>query len=155
MEAIKELANNILKVSLSGVIDEKSNFATTIGPIHHSLIVDCKNVLRINSMGVKSWITYFSQLTAKGNRVALSNCPPCLVDQLSLIENFHSNCEIYSVMVPYECSGCNSEFLAPYPTKDLKANGMTVPELKCAKCNAKASFSDIEEEYFAFMAYTK
>jgi DNA-directed RNA polymerase subunit RPC12/RpoP/anti-anti-sigma regulatory factor len=156
MEVQKELNGTALKAKISGVIDENTNFGAQIGTNFTELSVDCQAVSRINSMGVKYWINYFTSLTGKGMKVDLLNCPPPVVDQMSLVDTFHSNCHVVSVMVPYECVHCKKEFVTVMKTSDLKkSDDLTLPELKCTSCQGKAVFSDIEEEYFAFLSYTK
>lgn len=154
MEVQKELKGTVLSAKLSGVIDENTNFNAQIGTTFSELTLDCQKITRLNSMGVKFWINYFTSLTGKGTKVSLINCPPPVVDQMSLVDTFHSNCHVESIMIPYECLNCSSEFVVKMTTADLKKD-LTLPEQKCAKCSEKAMFSDIEDEYFAFLEYTK
>jgi anti-anti-sigma regulatory factor/DNA-directed RNA polymerase subunit RPC12/RpoP len=154
MEVQKSLVGTVLLARVSGVVDENTNFNDQIGSGFTEAVLDCKKITRMNSMGVKFWINYFSALTSNGVKVTLSNCAPPVVDQMSLVDTFHSNCHIESVMVPYECVSCKSEFLTTMTTTELKEK-LDIPEEKCVKCSQKAVFSDIEEEYFAFLEYTK
>ena len=154
MEVQKELNGTVLKAKASGVIDENMNLNALMGTNFTEMRLDCQKISRINSLGVKHWINYFTALTNKGVKVELSNCPPQVVDQLSQVDTFHSNCTIASIMAPYECTECKSEFVKEMKVIDLRKN-LNIPELQCPKCSSKAVFSDIEDEYFAFLSYTK
>jgi anti-anti-sigma regulatory factor/DNA-directed RNA polymerase subunit RPC12/RpoP len=154
MDVQKELVGTTLKVKISGVIDENTSFISQIGTGFKELDVDCLKISRLNSMGVKYWINYFSGLTNSGTKVSLQKCSPAIMDQMSLVDTFHSNCHIESVMVPYECVNCKSESVTEISTKTLRVN-LEIPDGKCPKCSNKSVFADIAEEYFAFLDYTK
>lgn len=147
----KEQKGDVLIIKFAGSIDETVHFDQAVGPVQGEVHVNTKEVVRINSVGVKSWIKYFQQLHAKGVKVHFVECSTSIVEQINLISNFTGGGEVDSIYVPFACSNCNAELIALFRTSDLDRNDFKLPELKCTKCGGKAVFDDIEEEYFAFL----
>ena len=152
LNVLKEQKGNVLVVRLVGSIEESVSFDALIGPPPQELHVNCKEVPRINSIGVKAWIKYFSVLQQKGTRLRFQDCSTAIVEQINLISNFTCGGAVDSVYVPFSCGKCRGEFIAPFKVDDLKKIAMNLPELDCPKCSGKASFDDIPEEYFAFLS---
>jgi anti-anti-sigma regulatory factor len=147
----KEQTGNALTVRLSGSIEETANFDQLFGTPPAELVVNCKDVPRINSVGVKAWIKYFQAASAKGTKIRFTECSTAIVEQINLISNFTAGGTVESIYVPFSCTGCKSELVGLFKTEDLKKLNMNIPELKCTKCGGKAVFDDIPEEYFGFL----
>jgi anti-anti-sigma regulatory factor len=147
----KEQKGTVLEVKLSGSIEENVNFDQLIGPPPAAMEVNCKEVPRINSVGVKSWIKYFQSCQAKGTQLKFVECSTAIVEQINLISNFTCGGKVESIFVPFSCTSCKSELLGLYKTEDLKKINLQIPDLKCTKCGNKAVFDDIPEEYFGFL----
>ncbi len=152
VNVIKEQKGNVLVVKLSGSIEESVNFDQLIGPPQPEMHIFCKDVPRINSVGVKAWIKYFQAAQSKGSKVRLFECSTAIVEQINLISNFTAGGTVESIYVPFACSSCKTELVGQFKTEDLKKMGGNIPELKCTKCGGKAVFDDIPEEYFAFLS---
>ena len=134
VNVIKEQKGSALSVRLSGSIEENVNFDQVIGAPVGEMHIVCKEVTRINSVGVKAWIKYFQGVQAKGTKLRFLECT------------------VESVFVPFACSNCKSELVGLFKTDALRAQKLQLPDLKCSKCGGKAVFDDIPEEYFAFLA---
>lgn len=147
----KEQKDNVLSVKLSGAVEESVNFDQLIGPPPAELHVNCKEIPRINSVGVKAWIKYFSAAQAKGTQLKFLECSTAIVEQINLISNFTCGGQVESIFVPFSCTQCKTELVGLFRTEDLKKLNMNIPELKCTKCSGKAVFDDIPEEYFGFL----
>ncbi|MBY0471890.1 hypothetical protein K2X30_12045 [bacterium] len=150
LNAAKETTDQGLVVRLSGTIEENVNFEQLIGTPPAKLIVNCKEVARINSVGVKAWIKYFQSLQGK-SKLRFQECSTAIVEQINLISNFLCGGGLDSIYVPFTCVSCKSQLVGLFKIEDLKKMGMNVPELKCSKCGNKAVFDDIPEEYFGFL----
>ena len=148
----KEQKGNALLIRLSGSIEESVNFDQLIGAPPAELVVNCKEIPRINSVGVKAWIKYFQAAQAKGVKLRFAECSTAIVEQINLISNFVCGGVVESVYVPFACTGCKTELVGLFKTEDLKKMAMNLPELKCTKCGGKAVFDDIPEEYFGFLS---
>ncbi len=147
----KEQAGDLLKIYFSGFLGEGVNLEQQIGPTPQKIATYCKDLSRINSMGVKLWINYFSSKVKQGATLSLVECSPAIVKQINLISNFTCGGSVESIYVPFLCSSCSTEFNALLKTEDLKKNPDQDPEVPCTKCNGKATFDDLREEYFAFL----
>ena len=153
LHVVKDQRGDVLLVKLTGSIEENVDFATLIGsPNAQKMDLLLKEVPRINSVGVKAWIKYFQGLAAKGVQLRFLECSTAIVEQINLISNFTCGGTVESMYVPYCCASCNTELLGLFRTNDLKKIKFQVPDLKCSKCGGTASFDDIPEEYFGFLA---
>lgn len=151
VNVIKEQKGNVLVVRLAGSIEESVNFDQLIGPPAPEMHINCKEVPRINSVGVKAWIKYFGTAQSKGTRLKFLECSTAIVEQINLISNFVCGGVVESIYVPFSCTGCKSELVGLFKTEDLKKLQLKLPDLKCSKCGGKAVFDDIPEEYFGFL----
>src|SRR4051794_15688471 len=88
LDLTKDLKNDVLYVKLSGTIDERSDIDVAIGKTPSKLIINCKELVRINSHGVRVWVKFFQKLTENGVQVTFQECSPVIVQQLNLIGNF-------------------------------------------------------------------
>ena len=147
----KQNSGSALLVRLSGSIEESVNFDQQIGPPPAELIVNCKEVSRINSIGVKAWIRYFQTCQAKKTKLKFVECSTAIVEQINLISNFICGGEVESIFVPFSCSTCKSELVGLFKVEDLKNLQFKLPDLKCTKCGGNVLFDDILEEYFGFL----
>lgn len=147
----KEQKGNVLVVKISGSIEESANFDQLIGPPVGEMAINCKDIPRINSVGVKSWIKYFQSCQAKGSKLSFFECSPAIVEQINLISNFTCGGKVESIYLPFACANCKTELVGLFKAEDLKKINFDVPALKCTKCGGQASFDDIPDEYFGFL----
>ncbi len=151
LNVIKEQNGNLLLVRLTGSIEENVNFDQLIGIPPEELHIHCKEVPRINSIGVKAWIKYFQSVQAKGTKVKFMECSTAIVQQVNLISNFTPPGSVESIYVPFSCTHCKSELVGLFASEELRKMKLKIPDLKCTKCGNKAVFDDIPEEYFAYL----
>jgi anti-anti-sigma regulatory factor len=152
IKVTKEEKGSVIVMKLSGSIDETVNFDQALGVLQGEVHIHTKEIVRINSVGVKNWIKYFQQLQTKGVLIHFVECSTSIVEQINLISNFIAGGEVDSIYVPFACTGCNTELIALFRTIDLDRSDFKLPTLKCSKCSGTAVFDDIEDEYFAFLA---
>ena len=148
--------DNILSLRLEGTIDEDDDFTQVFGPqspaLPGEIHVHCKDVSRINSSGVRSWIAYFQEFANRQVKLKFSECSPAITEQLSLIKNFNCGGLVESVYAPYACSKCHRQFVTLFKVDDLKGSWKNLPQATCPSCGGKAEFDDIPAEYFGFLA---
>ncbi|MBC7385705.1 MAG: hypothetical protein H7301_06035 [Cryobacterium sp.] len=152
IKVAKEVNGTTLTLRLSGSIEETVNLDEMVGATPAEIRVDCKEITRINSVGVKGWIKYFQLLQSKNTKLTFFQCSTAIVEQINLISNFTCGGTVESIYVPFACTNCKAELIALFRTTDLNADAIQLPELKCTKCSGKAVFDDIEEEYFSFLS---
>lgn len=146
----REQQGNTLILRLSGVIDETVDFNAVIGATAPDTVLQCKEVSRINSVGVKAWVQFFQDRAAKGTKLRFVECSPSIVEQFNLIRNFACGGRIETVYLPFSCTSCKKSLVGLFKVEDLKRSNFATPTLKCTKCGANAVFDDVPEEYFRF-----
>lgn len=152
LKATKKTEAGDVVISLSGTIDENDDLAAVAGvPPRGNVIVNCKEVLRINSAGVRNWLKYFTLLQQKNITIKFEQLTSPLVDQINSIQNFTCGGEVVSVAVPFLCKKCTARTTMWMRTADLKRMSFPLATAKCSKCGSSAAFDDIENEYFAFL----
>ncbi len=140
-----------LAVELSGTIEESVDFEHLIGPFSGELLVNCKKITRINSVGVKTWMRYFLGLRGKNIGVKFFDCSYAVIEQLNMVSNFACGGEVVSILLPFSCIKCQNEFVASCNTAELKANDLKIPAVKCEKTECAARFDDEPSEYLYFL----
>ena len=129
-----------------------STSTSSSAPPPAELLVNCKEIPRINSVGVKAWIKYFQSAQAKGTKLNFIECSTAIVEQINLISNFICGGVVESVYVPFACNSARASSWACSRRKISRSLNLQLPELKCTKCGGKAVFDDIPEEYFGFLS---
>lgn len=147
----REQKNGLTSIKISGSIDEHVDLRKEIGAMPARVNIVCREISQINSLGVKAWIDFFSKAASSRIQFTFSECPPPIVEQLNYITNFSCNGQVVSVSVPFICENCHKELRGTVKSEDLKKVAYKLPPIKCPKCNAKAFFDDVPEEYFAFL----
>jgi len=152
LNIIKERVGDTLSVRLAGsFVGECVNLESLIGPTPAHLRVNCKNLVRLNSNGVRAWIRFFDTVRERGTRVYFTECSPAVVDKMNSFLNFSCGAKVESIYVPYHCGGCKRELIGLFSVEELKRSGMRMPGLKCPSCGMNAEFDDLADEYFRFM----
>lgn len=159
LNVIKESKGNVCVIKMVGTIDEQTNLQDLIGEIPNEIHVNCKEVTRINSYGVRLWVEYFKKVSDKNVKMKFVDCSTTIVHQLNLMVNFiPPKAEIESICAPYLCEGCKTQFVTVFKMAVIPSflGGTKVPSIKCPKCtNGTAVFDDLEEEYFSFAGRRK
>ena len=140
-----------LLVTLTGTFEESANLENEIGPVSGTIAINTRGITRINSVGVKAWITYFKKLKTDGVVFKFEECSPSIIEQMNLISTFLCGGEVVSVLIPYSCTKCVSDFVVSCTIQKLKELNAEAPAVKCEKPDCRAVFDDENEEYFYFM----
>jgi anti-anti-sigma regulatory factor len=157
LQVVKTEIPHGLVVQLIGVVDDAVHFEDVIGPPpRDTLLVNCAGITRFNSIGIKSWISYFQTVAAKGTRLIFEECSTAMMEQVNSVMNFRCGGAIDSLYLGFTCSKCRHVFNELAHTVDLKKQPKIteIPDRKCPKCGSDASFDDFPEEYFAFLKRT-
>lgn len=134
----------VTELVLRGTISERTELALP-EQIGAQVVVDASGVERINSMGVRTWISFIDRLTALGVPVTVRRLSPVLVIQASMISAFLGRAQIESFLAPYYCPGCDGSFEQPFGISD------PVPDaLACPKCGAAMELDADRDAYLAF-----
>lgn len=134
---------------LEGIINEFAKFQKLFEFQGPQMILNLKQVSRINSTGVREWINAIETID-RSIEILFIECPPIVVYQMNMIPNFASRVKVKSVFAPHFCPECGNqdEFLIEVENFDKDAG---LKEYKCTSCGAVTEFDDDEESYFYFM----
>jgi hypothetical protein len=139
------------KAILSGVIDENSNLAPLIEGRPSALYLYCRNVTRINSVGIKLWRAFFNSCRKDGRSLNFFELSPPLVSSCNYLNDFILMNEIHSLCVPFVCEACAKHTNLIFSIDELKKNLPSPLAPECANCGAATEMNEIPEEYFAFI----
>ncbi len=144
-------------VRLAGVIDEDNGLAELVKRINRpTVVIDTADVDRINSCGVRDWVTWLGELEKAGAEPFLVECSPAIMTQVNLVNNFIGSGTIKTFYAPYFCAACNTDKMLLIDVDEaLQAQPFRPPTCRCDQCDHTMEFDDIESSYFAFLATTR
>lgn len=150
-------SEDVTFLKVTGVIDEDNSLAGSLKKIEgRTVVIDLSGVERINSCGVRDWVNWLNDLDARGKKVVLVRCSPCIVNQINLVNNFVGQGMVKSFFAPYFCPSCDLEQLKLLQIEDFA--GMDRPRAPqargdaCQQAQCQMEFDDLEDAYFAFLS---
>jgi anti-anti-sigma regulatory factor len=155
---VKEVDGSTTFVQLSGVMDEDNELGQLAAkvPAEASVVIDSSGVERINSCGVRDWVTCLAELNQKACKLFFLNCSPAIVTQVNLVNNFLGNGQVLNFYAPYFCASCEIDKLLLIDIDQaLKQEPFQAPICRCDQCDHTMDFDDIESSYFAFLKTTR
>ncbi len=141
-------------VQLVGAVDDQADIANEIGNLPdgpYEMHVNCAQITRINSIGVKGWIKYFAGLAEKRVPLFFYDCSPCIVQQMNLVFNFGCGGKVISMQLPFTCDEGDHSFIMTFTVADIRRMNYEIPDQKCPKGDGTASFDDLPKVYFKFL----
>ena len=136
------------RVVVSGEITEETDFGPILKVSGRTLVVDLGGVSRINSCGVREWLSFVTGLKQLGRTLILERCAPVIVTQLNTIYNFTGGGKVRSVFGPYYCSSCDQE---ETQLIELTSTTKMLPRvLECPRCGGEMEFEELHEHYLGF-----
>lgn len=146
-------------VELGGVIDEDNNLADLIHQVQPgNVLIHLAAVERINSLGVRDWVTWIDQLERKGCTLFYLECSPAIITQVNLVGNFVGNGTIVSFYAPYFRSPCARDATRDcertqliHTDEIMEAHPLAVPICRCDRCDELMEFDEIESSYLSFI----
>ena len=150
----RETSEGAVRIFLKGALDERTNLREVFSDLKGPLVtVDLREVTRINSSGVRSWINTMKQV-AGAFSIEYAECSRAVVDQLNMITNFFTSGTIVSFYAPYYCRACDREkdmLLQAGPLAAAPGGAPEAPRLSCPECGGELVFHEDEEKYFSFL----
>jgi anti-anti-sigma regulatory factor len=139
-------------VTMIGVIDEDNELAELLAQLPPGpVIVDLSEVTRINSPGVRDWISWIARLEAQGVQLTFVGCPPPMVSQINLVSNFTGNGVVHSLFLPYFCPKCDDEKRVLVEAAHLEPPPAEPPSQRCEECDAIMDFDELAGSYLSFL----
>lgn len=140
-----------VRVVLRGSIAETVDIAAVFAGIDKPLMIDLSGVTRINSIGLKHWVSAFGPLS-KAVHVDIEGVPYAFVMQANCIRNVFGDAAVRSCLAPYFCASCNASRSPVVTLADLEGAGGGIPVKVCEGCNKPMEFDEFDG-YFAFLRH--
>ncbi len=149
------VAKNVLarpiQYTLVGVIDETADLEKSLAISQPSAHLYCREVSRINSVGIKLWRDYIGTLRKQNVSLRFFELSPPLMATVNYLSDFINNDEIASFCAPFLCEKCGQLDLKIVKMEEAVSFAATLPVVLCSKCQNKTVFDGIQEEYFSFL----
>ena len=149
--------DDVSHVKLSGIIDEDNGLAEAVGRATRPVVViHTADVERINSCGVRDWVTWLGKLEQDGADLYFVECSPTMMTQVNLVNNYLGAGSIINFYAPYFCTSCDTDKMLLIDVGEAQAaSPFTAPTCRCDQCDHTMEFDDIESSYFAFLGTVK
>ena len=136
---------------LNGVIDHNSHFDKLLETVDKtSLEVNMKEVIRINSTGVRNWVEFLKNYNGE---VSYHECSVPVVEQFNMIPQFFGKrSRILSFFAPFFCEESDEEvevLLTCGTNVDLRTKSIN-GEISCDECDGELSRDFDPDEYLRF-----
>lgn len=142
---------NTSQVSLIGVMDETVNLGRLLTGLSGEAHLSCREISRINSLGIKEWRKFFDGVRKSGVKLHFSELSPVIVEQINFISDFISQSEVVSVCLPFLCAKCEQVQLIVRAVEELRSSDLQNPSADCPKCGTAMEFDELPGQYFAFL----
>ena len=144
-------ANGAKELILEGFLNESADLTFMSQLPQGKILVNSKDLKRINSCGVREWITALKTVPATSELIFVQ-CSAAFLDQINMISNFTGNGKVKSLYATYACSECKAkkEVLIDLDSC-LKNDELNLPEETCSACNKPMEFGDDPASIFGFL----
>lgn len=143
-----EKSGDTVEVTLEGKLDENADFTSILSRKPKNLHVICKDMGRVNSIGIGLWRRFFQSMRDGGTKLLFSEVAPALVDQMNFIKGFIYIDEIHSLGVPLSCLKCDAEEIVTFLKSEL-LKSRSISNRNCGKCGSQLVLED--PVYFNFL----
>ena len=143
--------DNAAHYQLAGIINEEANLTFMADFPEGEIIINTKQVERINSCGVREWIQAIKGVPENCS-IVYEECSAAFVDQINMISNFVGKGVVQSMFIPYICEDCDEkkEILIDLAVC-LQDDELELPEVPCVKCSEAMELGDEPDQLFSFL----
>ena len=85
---------------ITGPVTESTEFQVELAPATRELHVNCREIPRINSMGITKWILFFRDLREKGIRLKFTEVAVPVVNICNFVAGMVGKDEVESFFLP-------------------------------------------------------
>lgn len=143
-------SGDMLGMEIVGVVNEDTKFPADVSA--KKVVIDSSGVRRLNSVGIKSWISFFEALVREGASLEFVACSVPVVQQFNSLINFGAGGKVKSLYLPFFCDSCESSFQEIRKAEAISKEDIDgTPKAKCTSCGEEAEFDDDPGEYFFFL----
>ncbi len=138
-------------IYLSGRLDETFEIVKSSIPTNSELNLNLKDLISINSSGVRQWILLMRQI--KQAKILLFECPKVFVDQANMVRDFiPENAKIMSFYVPYYNEKNETEKSILFKLNEHYTTDIVLPLQRVIdNSGSEMEIDVIESKYFKFI----
>ena len=114
------------------------------------VVFETSRVELINSLGIRSWITFVQTLRRRGVVLEYQKCTTSVVDCCNMHRSFALPGEVISLFVPMHCQKCGNRELQLAAASDIEENA-PFPAGSCSVCKANLLVEVDLDTYLAFL----
>ena len=156
MQKIEKSSNpEIATLSLIGAITESVDWSGDLDSGIKQVMIDCRGITRVNSMGITKWILFFRELRKKKVTLRFSEMPVAVVNLCNFVAGMVNHEEVISLYLPYYCETCSKEEEVLASVEELetgRVNGqIELKEAICPTCKTAMTFDGTPSHYFDFL----
>ena len=140
-----------LNLIFSGELDESTNLVQLVGDLQMKVCLKTRAITRINSVGLKIWMSFFQRAKESGVELRYVDCSPVIANHLHSMRLSGGGGTVLSVIGPFECQVCHHEFEVSISTPNIVAIKPQITSQKCPICKGPAVFDEIPQEFFQFL----
>ncbi len=146
---------DIPNFAIVGSIDENADFSV-FEANHNDIHVDCSQIYRINSTGVRKWMKLFETVKKKGVKVFYYQVSTALIEQFNSIRNFGMGGHVMSAVLPFICKKCMRMRLIVKTKAEVDQIDLSTFQIPCEHCGQNTlQFDDDAREYLHFWQINK
>jgi anti-anti-sigma regulatory factor len=134
---------------IQGILDGSLDFERQLGRIAGRLTVDLSGVRHMNSSAVIPWLQYFGGLKEKGTPFRFKGCPDATIQYFNLLPGFACGGLIESVVAPFFCGKCSTDFQIEVETTSLAKAIELASSQKCPSCGRSMPLDEDVSSFFA------
>jgi hypothetical protein len=137
---------------LQGTIDESADLAF-LRALHGGVKVNLRQVARISSFGVRSWIEALNHIPADA-RIEFHEVPPHVVNQINMVSGFLGRGRVCTFFAPMVCEACGHEAEILFAVGECQRNECQLPPTTCPQCRKRMVIDELEAQYLLFVRLT-
>jgi anti-anti-sigma regulatory factor len=145
--AVVTTASGVTRIEVAGVIDERANLEPVAGAAGTRIEIDLGGVRRINSYGVRQWLSAMRRLQRPDVKMTFVRCPAVIVDQVTMVHGVLGGAEVLSVLAPRLCEACDEHLDQLVELTTMRAGGGKLPDIDCPGCGKPMELDDVDYKY--------
>ncbi len=149
-QIIQAIEGNAPVLQVSGTLDENSDLTPLTQANLPELRLDLSGVRRVNSFGVRAWMTAIREIPSSVPLYYM-HCSPPIIDQCNMIMGFRGHAQIVDFYAPLICDDCDVQKSLLFQTSLCVSLGGRLPPFECPECGEPMEIDDLEEHYLHFM----
>ena len=151
-EITKQSEGARLVISVTGNVDEDSNFQPVDFGTFTAVVLDLAKITAINSVGIREWIKWTKSIPS-AVKLSVRNCPKIIVDQINMVAGFlPSGTQVESFFVPYYADSSGTEKMVLFSNgKEFKDGELHFPGEIKDDAGEVMEMDVIEAKYFKFL----